>query len=134
MELDSDYVQARTGLATACDEEGYLSKVIDLEIRNTKILIRQLGGKTKDNTSTAALGRALRISFDAVARAYHTLEDTTMALKYWRKAAETRYMRFWAIDTYLEVLSGEPGDTEWGRHSACCNSCRKKPTLKGIAY
>jgi tetratricopeptide (TPR) repeat protein len=47
LELDYDYVRARTGLASAYEDQGFFRKVIDLELTNTKILTRHLKNETE---------------------------------------------------------------------------------------
>ncbi|KAF1919961.1 hypothetical protein BDU57DRAFT_585975 [Ampelomyces quisqualis] len=110
LKLDPDHVCARTGLATAYKNQGYLNKAIDLELTNTKILTRLIG---EEEENVALYRKDLCDSYEAVARVYRTLENTKMALKYWRKAAETGHIGIWAIHTYLEDLSEVSDETKW---------------------
>ncbi|KAF2829113.1 hypothetical protein CC86DRAFT_403770 [Ophiobolus disseminans] len=115
LELDSELVEARGGLAVVYEEQGHFNKVIELELQKVQILSKR--GNT-DGTSrgelTALLGRKdLSRCYEMIANAHQEMQDSRMALRYWRKAAETGEVAIWATSQYLELLASSPSNTRW---------------------
>jgi hypothetical protein len=119
-----------TGLATAYKKQGYLNKAIDLELTNAKILTRLIGEKEEN---AALYGKDLCHSYEAIARVYGTLENPTMALKYWRQAAETRHIDIWVIHTYLEDLSKVSDEMKWGETWQLLQYAHGSPHVEGCS-
>ena len=113
LELDYNLVEARSGLATAYREQGYFTKVIDLEIMNAGILQRRIADTHGAEEHIAIHQKQLCVSFQVVARTYQRLENTPMALRYWRKAAKTGHIQDWAISWYLTLLAETATEARW---------------------
>jgi tetratricopeptide (TPR) repeat protein len=113
LELDHDLVEARGGLATAYQKQVYITKVVDLELTNVEILRHSINTADERGEPTTALSKKLCISYEIIAHAYHHSDSPSMALKYYRKAAETTNIEDWAIVSYLRLLADSTDDDRW---------------------
>jgi tetratricopeptide (TPR) repeat protein len=95
LELDHDLVEAHEGLATAYQKQGCITKVVDLELTNVEILSSSISKAHERGELTSALSKKLCISYEIIAHAYQHSGSPLMALKYYRKAAETTEIEDW---------------------------------------
>jgi tetratricopeptide (TPR) repeat protein len=114
IDLDPNLIDACRGLAVVYEEQGYFNRVIELEIQNLTILLDHHVADVQSESEFDPLGREdLSRCYEMIGNAYHKIADTRMAMKHWRKAAETGMIDRWAILEYLGLLAESPIDSRW---------------------
>jgi tetratricopeptide (TPR) repeat protein len=131
LKLDNDLVEARGGLATVYEEKGYYNKVIELELTNIDIVNRKLSNKVQSAEDGNRLRKVLCKSHEAVADSFQEMGNVPMALRNWRKAAQTGEMADWTMIKYLNLLTECTEDSRWEHIIQLLQFLQGKPTITG---
>jgi tetratricopeptide (TPR) repeat protein len=129
LKLNSDLVEARGELATVYEEKGYYNKVIELELTNIDIVNRKLSSEVQSAEDGNRLRKDLCRSHEAVANSSQEMGNVPMALRNWRKAAQTGEMADWTIIKYLNLLTECTEDSRWEHIIQLLQFLQAKPTI-----
>ncbi|KAF2105683.1 hypothetical protein BDV96DRAFT_592119 [Lophiotrema nucula] len=113
LEMDESYVEARGGLAVVYRDQGNHSKVVELELKNTSILISRLQKLDPADATVINHRQELARCYEAISLSYQQLDDTPNALRFWQKAIDTGQAFDWAFFQYLKLLAKSHHDSCW---------------------